>query len=373
MAESSGYEGLSGQEILDKIEREGVEKFEPLLGDYGVFINIDLDIFKIAQELFKSKGNEDKVKEMEYEINLFDFMLKDPNDGNNTKRFMPKIVLTNGECYPDEKKITDEAKQYYKLRGEQTKNHFLRLRYCDFTWEYLKEYSHAQMAIESYLLVVEQYFKAGVFLKVADSLARSLQIALMSKDTNLIATCVQKHLEYLDKYKCNNNISYLDSILHSLFQCKKLDEYVSFKEIDPYFDLAIEGVRYSVVHKNGLIELRIVFNKMFGNKNAIGDLERKKAESFIAEADRRKDSAFIQSIFLDKAIKQYFKINKRYGVDYTDKIDALKIRIKETNRKIHDEAHAFHGEVQIPNELINNFHYCPAFFRGLDRPPIIRV
>jgi len=352
MTESSGFEGLSGQEILDKIEKEGVEDQLYVPGDDFHFCFEGSDAFKIAKAAFQSENNDVKVKEMDYEIALFDFIIDSPMGGSNN-RFNPMCVSPDGsKCYPDITGISIETIDYYKNRAEQTKNHILRKRYSDFIWEVDKDHKYARLAIESYLISVNNYFSQKSFYQVADSLARGLQIALALNDTNLIATCVRRHLEYLDKYKSDNNFSELDSILHSLFQCNKLNGYVSFDEINLYFDLAIEGIKYDVVGKNTLIDIRAKFNKIFGNRDAIGDLEREKAESYVAEADRRKNSAFIQSIYLDKAIKQYYKINKRFGVDYTDKIDALKKRIKETNRKIPNEAQTIHVEAKIPNSLI---------------------
>ena len=356
MPESNPFEGLSGQEILDKIEAEGIEKFEPLLGDYGVFINVDLDIFKIAQEVFKSEGNEDKVKEMDYEIVLFDFMLKDPNEGNNTRRFMPKIVWTNGECYPDVNRITDEAKQYYKLRGEQTNNHFLRLRYCDFIWEYLKEYSHAKMAIESYLFVVEEYFQAGVFLKVADCLTRSLQIAVQTNNNDLIKESVGKHLEYLEKCK---ESGWLYSILKSLINFKRCKEFIDFELIDPYFTIAIESSGYDVITKVSLINMRIDLFKLYSKNNLVGKAQEAIAIAYLSEADRRISNPLLESSFLDKAIKHYKSINGKYGINYNDIIDSLMLRVKQSNINSIAQMEEISTEVKVPTsdveKYINNF------------------
>ncbi|NLI16496.1 MAG: hypothetical protein GX409_09455, partial [candidate division Zixibacteria bacterium] len=172
MAKDDGFANLTGEEILDKIESSGISDITTIPGDLISFEKIDSKPFRIAMDKFKVEGNDQKVKEMGYEILLFDFTMKIPScrGEREYKRFSPKIVWTNDECYTDIKNIDDEAMQYYKARGEQTKNITLKVRYCDFTWEYLKDHNHARMAVEGYLFLLDKYYENNINHKVIDCL-----------------------------------------------------------------------------------------------------------------------------------------------------------------------------------------------------------
>jgi len=354
------FKGLTGQQIFDKIEAGETGSFQEIPGDLVVFREFGSEPFRTALEAFKSEGNSEKVKEMEYEIVLFDFTMKNPvrYSGEKFDRFSPKFVYTNGQCYPDIEKVSEEAKQYYKMRGQQTQNLELKVRYCDFTWEYLKAHEHARMAVESYLLLLDSYYENKYYFGISNYLPRSLQIAAQLDDESLIRKCVDAHLKYLEIYTDNKQYRWLHELLESILMLKRCKEFIDFESIDSFFQIAIEGCGYDVINKVELIKNRIQLLKIYGKKDLIGKAQEDIAIAYEVEADRYKTNPLIASDYLDKSIKHYDKINGQYGADYTTKLDSLKIKIKQVNRDVKSHMQTISAEAKIPVEQIEEYVTC---------------
>jgi len=351
MDDTNGFVEVCADYTFAKLELASIDDFRD---------HFQPHFSEIAQKAllrYGSEGNQEKVREMEYEKIFWYLGIADALKCIEQKlsRFIPILGLSCGKCYPDIGKIDDSGKRYYVKRGKTTRNPFLRSRYCDFAWEYLKDSDCGRLAVDGYLEIAQAFYNNDWQDKTNDCLARALQISTQLNDMRRVKQCIDHHLVYLEKVERDPH--WIVGLLRSMANCKHTRTVLEFEPIDKLIMQGIEKLSWDVDGKAALYDLRICFCNQFKQRNLIDSSLQGKADAYRLEAVRRKGDPLIRAFYIDKAIeglKEVPRVNKT-------EVNSLVRELKQANKDSISRMQRIQGEFAIPIEQIRDYvgNYMP--------------
>ena len=316
--------------------------------------------------------SDSQKKSLSWDILLFRLRTINRSEEPNQPRFAPMLEYTDGSIFPDPDKFSPEAITYFRKRANTTNHPTLKARYLDFVWEKggkADKFETGKEMVAAYIEAFKSYPHDNEIEKL-DCLYRAIEVALALESkkpgslTKLVFAELGGYVENLHKDKRYRWL--LDAIqiaINNKSASKdKLKTYLA------YIDEAIE--HFTKVDDN--FTLREAFYKLKGEASrAAGQpytpqLEAEDiAKSYIAEAERRTDSIFVQQHFYGEAAEVYRKAGM------TEKVDEMVRKIRELGQSedYDKQFKAFSHGIVIPNEEIDRLKR--ALGSGTDLPLIL--
>jgi len=317
------------------------------------------DIYKEIYKKYQENGKTDKLEDIEKEILIFDLCT---NKYDIKERFTFNMSGTTGTGeqwnYPDlGKDFPDTSIEYYKMRANTTKAPILKARYCDVIWELKREAEFARLAAEAYLNTCPIYYSNQWDYELSDSLSRTLTIAIMIKDNNLIKKAVDVHYKYINELVKDKRFRYLIEIIESLLErAKKIKDKVDCPLLIDTIELSISDYKQNDPENFHLqrmfMSLLLKTYTFHGNTGKSEETKVRIAESFKAEGNWKKTngSNLVAAVFYEQAMKAYMDIGNK-----KEKVEELKVKIQQANQ---EAAQSEYNEIskvfEIPVELIEN-------------------
>lgn len=319
------------------------------------------ELYIKAMKKFEEQGEIEKAEDMKREALIFNLSKHEsPN-----KRFGTRFKYTDEKGVehesPDlEKDFPPESIAYYKKRVEETKNPILKSRYTDFLWEHEKDFNYAKLAVETYLNCTSIYFNKEWDHELSDALDRALSISWMIKDSALIEKSVKVHYEYIQKLIETGRPRYILEITASILKrAKRLKSPPDYQALIIAAENAIvhysEDVGDNFCLQQGFMEKMVEIYKLMGNDQKIRETKIRIAESFIEEAEWKKENYpggnSVAASFYEKALKAYISIG-----GFQEKEEELQNNITEANTAAFEkDFHMMRIPVEVDKEVIDSY------------------
>jgi hypothetical protein len=268
--------------------------------------------FQIADE-FKAlaEAGDYSTEELELikaEFMLFRFMTKNDFLDNVEPRFKPIMEYTDGTVFPDYSELTPERLNYYLERSKSSTNPIMKARYLDINYEFNKEIKKGDILDE----LIDTHIEAakvegrGNEMDSIDLLQRAFIVANENKKSKpeLFNRTKVEIIATLQKIKEENPrwcLEYLEIIV-------SFHESFTKTELEVAMNIANEGVEYYKTQEGSFLILESYIKLQSKLKQIIdpatfdaGQAARDEAQLYIAEAENRNDSLFIQQYNLLQA------------------------------------------------------------------------
>jgi hypothetical protein len=337
----------------------------------------DFEYSKAFEAIYEAneKTLTDTQKEtLRWEVFLFRLRTINRFEQPGQPRFAPMMVYKDGTVFPDPDRFSNEAVAYFKQRAEETAHSTLKARYLDIVWEKggkEGKFDTGKKLVAAYIDAYKTYPHDSEIERL-DCLYRAIEIAfaLEKKKPGDLTEAVIKELEgYIEKlYKAKNFRWLLDAIQISIRKIKnvhkdKLQKYLG------YVDEATEHYTKeddNFTLREAFYKLKAELSNVLGLKTYTATDEAEDiAKSYIAEAERRTDSVFVQQHFYGEAAEVY----RQAGM--VDKADEMVRKIRELGQSEDYEKQfkVFSHDVVIPTEEIDKLK--KALGTGTDLPLIL--
>jgi hypothetical protein len=336
---------MTGEKLLEKIE-----------GDINDSYNEEssrANAFKEAAEIFREEGDIEKSVEAEIQYLIFSFSVTE----NAKERFKPMIIYQEGSSFPDEAALPKDVKQCLQRLVSQSKNPIHIARYGDFLWDKYKDYKSGLKALTAYI----DYFSINVerkdFVRILDSLRRAIQLGIVFKKNEELTIIKTKALQALKTMLQSNDITYVGRLISELL---RINSMIEKEEYDLMIDtLAICRVEFQKV--NDFYMERKALNTLYEIYQILGDntKSREITEEIGLSFDKEGDfklglegstgGPIAASHFYQKALAHFIQMG------FPDKIDSLKIKIKETNEKSLQKMEPISSSFTLTQNEINDY------------------
>jgi len=307
----------------------------------------------------RKEKNKQKENEMFYELALLNNTLGGQITKDGIKQISDKWNWAYNNLGEPLKNFpfsewAEEAIPYYKERIKTSKNTLNKAWYNYVLWTLTKgqkdSYKYALEASKQFFLATNNYLKNKGYVEYYQTFPFcfkiSLKIAIKLNNKNLVVDIIE-HL-----VKCSNRQLVEKEIRWSLelyeilvdFSDKLPNKDVKriikpeISKIEKIVDDYIQNKDYHLARS--FIELLLKLSKLnyldLDNKNYLA----LKAETYILEAESRKEAPLVQSSFYQDALKEYTKLGD------SRKVEELKEKIKKTESKI--EWKCVSTKIEIP-------------------------
>jgi len=320
-----------------------------------------IELYIKAMKKYEERGEKGKAEDMKREALIFNLTIH----VSPSKRFKPRFKFKdeNGKEResPDwENDFPLESITYYKKRVEQTSNPILKARYTDFLWEHEKDFNYAKLAVEAYLECTSIYIDKGWDHELSDALDRALSISWEINNTDLTQKSVRFHYDCISKLIEIENPRYILEITASILKrAKRLKPPPDYNHLISASEKAIEYYAENEVEsfnlQQGFMERLVEIYKLMGNDQKVRDTKIRIAESFIEEAEWKKENYpsgnSVAATFYEKAMQAYINIG-----GFQEKVEELKKKIKEAHKAaVETEFHMMSIPVEIDKETLDNY------------------
>ncbi|MFC2049632.1 DUF4209 domain-containing protein [Chloroflexota bacterium] len=291
---------------------------------------------KIGQAipLLEAQGREDEKQQAVWESALCWLHVRHTPEERRRLggRFGPMMTQADGSQLPDPVLFTDDALDYYARRADMTSNPIHRARYCDFLWEKRHDHNFALKAIDAYLKCLPIYLTNSWYLGVADSLSRSIELALMLNDERKIEKTRESLMLTMDELVVVGNhpaLRYCLDLIDALLSTK---ERAKVPDLQKAVGVCKKGVVFYASEEGGFTyplardfeERQAALWQRLDNEKERGNAQIRIGELFEKEAELKGGSSnMLGAIFLQQAAQHYANIGRR------DKVEELKIKVKQ--------------------------------------------
>jgi hypothetical protein len=307
------------------------------------------EVYRTAFAKYESAGEKEKIEEMRKEILIQGFWV-DSLINRATSKTAEQITTET------KKQFTKETIEYYKKRAQITNNPILKARYCDMVWVFNREVLFARNAIKAYLNCVPILFKNEWDHELSDASTNALAIASSIKDNALIKECLDVHYDFIKQLAENKRYRYIIEIIESILNYSE-ENTINYDYLVLIIESAIKEYAENEVDsfhlQRSFIELLVKIWKIRKNNDEVLNANTRIAESYIAEAEWKKQNYpngnSVASSFYEQAMKAYMDIGKN-----PEKVAELKVKIKDANETaLKTEYKTIKTEVKIPKEIID--------------------
>jgi len=295
-------------------------------------------------------------------------LLSQERDGRDF--LFPSLVYANGHCIPDINNFEPERFEFYKERLIKSSDFLMRARYMNYLIEKLPQkerYQYAKCLCQESLVFLEG---ATVSFDFRNKFSRLVELSLSyNLNEELARTKILIETKLSDLPMNKETILESDDVswgFLALSQClrgfrSKLKSIILdssndriIKRLEEYKNNATQ------ISKEVFIRELIEWAQINGSNVKIVAQEYGEYYETLAIVS---DSALVALAHLEKAMKIYLD----YGI--TDKLDALKVKIKETNRilKNNGELQEHNISLKIPDELFQQQkHFIELITTGIN-------
>lgn len=345
---------------LNELRKKGLDELRDLVdNDTSIFRWNRKDAFVAIAEKAQEVNQDDLVENCRREIKILDLSM--PNKDN--PYFHEKVTGTTEDgapyIYPDfVNDFNTDDLEYFKKRACETKNPILLSRYFDFIWQKTKDVVWAKQAIHAYLDCCLIYETNQWHEILVSAIKRAITLACLINNKELIEICINQHYHYVDLCQRSGWFRPLKEIALSLISQKRIRQCLDYDKLEIPIENAIkyckDNLDDSFLTQRFLIKAlqEIGVSKKDGSNEIlkVREAEMLEQEALYAQEHYPNGYSAASSIFTE-ALKIYMDIGK-----YPEKIEELKIRIRDSNDKaITTELHPVTGVVNIENKEIEAY------------------
>lgn len=353
---------LSINEYISKIENE----------EYFKYLHTAAMCFSEIKRLAEEQGDLNIEQNMKFEIEAFRIHESVPLlDENYSRRFEDHIDSFN-----------EEQIKYYQGRLKECINDQLKYRYADILLDYRGEYYRSIKKYELFNIIIplilsisekhDKYNEDSEY-ETFQLLARGVELSISFNHEEFVQTLlnlIHGRLKMIQdrgqKYRwALEGCEIIRGMLESKFQ--KMIDGDTTKFCIELLSNGAEAFRLENNHhiQRAFFSEKINWFKVLQYSEAeIKQVLLDIGKSFEDEAEiqqgRETKSNLVKAKFLELALKHYSNIGE------TEKIDQLKIRIKESYKEGESEFKEIKVEMQLPEEAVREIEMIKSYFRSMN-------
>lgn len=308
-------------------------------------------------------------KQANWEQKLFSLHTTTPllSSNNSTTQRFEDYQLPDGSFWYVQEGFDEQAKRYFLSRMENTQNMFFRTRYADYLFEHgveslgIKRFVIAKILVPSFIATAEIHLSPdhnNSFYGLAD-MYRAIEVALLMQNKELLNQGIGLLAQLLRRYVNSEEYRWVLELSKTLrlIQGSPLKHELPDEIRQSCLDALLKGVKviensddptngayfYSEMIEWGRFGFFTV-DEIKHLQIAIGELYEKHAE--------KQDSFLAKAHFYEVALQHYVQ----QGM--ADKVDSMKVRIREAYRKLQTSGELKEAVVPIkfPDGFVENIH-----------------
>ncbi|MCX2851380.1 DUF4209 domain-containing protein [Bacillus sp. KeR2] len=321
--------------------------------------DLSAPFLNLKSKLEEQDVDRKSIADIEKDILVLDLETDRETKGFFTHRYAITEEQGRQNVYPNiEEQFTEEIKTYLIRRTMEVRNPILKARYNDVLWSIYKSYPNTKDAIEGYLQCSRIFYDKDWIWLISKTIDRALQIAIGIKDSEQVLLVIEVYKDILTRAREENKLIICIDLANSLMNYHKALKNYGFNFVECVIPFLLVSEEHSADKSEFELKrkaLSVIVSIYNAEKNK--ELEEEHlieiAKSYESEGDW--NSVYEENyIIASENYEESMNILLHLGNQKT-KVDELKVKIQESNKKGILNFLKFEQEIKIPTAILEPY------------------